>query len=132
MIKHFLSSQFLKFLFVGATAALANWLARIIFNFSFGFVESVVAAYFVGMLVAFCLNKIYVFPNSTQPLRKQIRDFVLTNFVAFWVVLGTSVVLKSFLEKMGFTFHVAEISHLAALAIPTVCSFLIYKFFAFK
>lgn len=132
MIKHFLTKQFLKFLLVGGTAAGVNFLARIAINLWTSFFSAVVLAYFVGMTCAFILNRIFVFPESTRSLKLQIRDFCLTNFVAFWLVLGTSLGLKQIFENVGMNFYPAEVSHLIAVAVPTVVSFLIYKLFAFK
>ncbi len=132
MIRHFLTKQFLKFLLVGGTAAFANWAARILINFSTSFFTAVILAYFVGMAVAFTLNRIFVFPESSRSLKLQIRDFAITNFVAFWLVLATSLALKKFFENIEMTFYPSEVSHLIAVAVPTFVSFLIYKFFAFK
>jgi putative flippase GtrA len=132
MIKLFFTKQFLKFLLVGGTAAGANWLARILINFWTSFFAAVALAYVVGMICAFILNRIFVFPESTRSLKLQMRDFFITNFIAFWLVLGTSLGLKSLFENMGMIFYPAEISHLIAVAVPTFVSFLIYKLFAFK
>lgn len=133
MIKHFLTKQFLKFLLVGGSAALVNWVARIIINIWTDFSTAVVAAYVFGMAAAFILNRIYVFPESNRHIDKQIRDFAVTNFIAFWIVWFMSIVIKSLLELyLGFYSYSAEVAHFLALSAPMLVSFLIYKFIAFK
>ncbi len=131
MLKHFFTKQFLKFLFVGATAAFANWLSRIIFSFWFSFSLAISAAYLVGMTSAFLLNKKFVFPNSTRPLQKQVRDFALINLIAFPLVWLASIQIRNFLQSLGMVLYSEELAHFLALATPTILSFLIYKFFAF-
>lgn len=131
MIRHFFTKQFLKFLFVGATAALINWISRMVFGFWMSFSMSVVVAYLAGMTSAFCLNRRFVFPDSNRPVQKQIRDFVLTNLVAFPLVWIMSIQLNKLLIEFGFTTYSESLAHLVALSLPTVVSFLIYKFFTF-
>ncbi len=131
MLKHFFTKQFLKFLFVGATAALANWISRIILSFWMSFSLAISAAYLVGMTSAFLLNKKFVFPNSPRPIQKQIRDFTLTNLVAFPLVWLMSIQIRNFLQSVGMTSYSEALAHMLALSIPTVVSFLIYKFLAF-
>jgi putative flippase GtrA len=131
MLKHFFTRQFLKFLFVGATAALANWVSRIIFSFWMSFSLAISAAYLVGMTSAFLLNKKFVFPNSSRPIQKQIRDFTLTNLVAFPLVWLMSIQIRNFLQGVGMVAYSEELAHMLALSIPTIVSFLIYKFLAF-
>jgi putative flippase GtrA len=131
MLKHFLTKQFLKFLFVGVTAALANWISRIIFSLWMSFSLAISAAYLVGMASAFLLNKKFVFPNSPRPIQKQIRDFTLTNLVAFPLVWLMSIQIRNFLQGLGMVAYSEELAHMLALSMPTVVSFLIYKFLAF-
>ncbi len=133
MIRHFLTKEFLRFLLVGATAAIGNWIFRIVFNlWTDSFVLSVVGAYAVAVIIAFGLNKIYVFPNSNQSLKNQIRYFALVNFISFWAVLASAVLIKQFLKYLGMPHYTSELAHFIAIAIPMFGSFLIYKFFAFK
>ncbi len=133
MIKYFLTKQFLKFLLVGGSAAMVNWVARIIIDIWLGFSAAVVLAYAFGMGFAFILNKIYVFPESTRSTSKQIRDFTITNTIAFPIVWSLSLLFKMILEDyIGFYSYSAELAHLVALSAPMLVSFLIYKFVAFK
>jgi putative flippase GtrA len=52
------SVQFARFLVVGGIALALQWLTRFAFNPSMDYRWAIVAAYGVGMLVAFILNKI--------------------------------------------------------------------------
>ncbi len=131
MLKHFLTKQFLKFLLVGTTAAFANWVSRIIFSFWLNFSLAVLAAYLVGMASAFLLNKKFVFPNSSRPIQKQIRDFGLMNLVNLPLVWFSSIKIKELLQAAGMILYSEELAHFLALSIPTVISFLICKFLAF-
>ncbi len=133
MIKYFLTKQFLKFLLVGGSAAGINWIARMVINIWVNFSIAVIIAYLFGMTAAFILNKIYVFPESDRDTSKQIRDFAITNFIAFWIVWLMSIALKAALENhLGIYLYAAEIAHLIALSAPMLISFLIYKLVAFK
>ncbi len=131
MLKHFFTKQFLKFLFVGASAALVNWVSRIIFSFWMSFSLAISAAYLTGMAFAFLLNKKFVFPSSSMPIQRQIRNFTLTNLVTFPLVWLMSIQIRNFLQGLGMSAYYEELAHMLALSIPTVTSFLIYKFLAF-
>ena len=133
MLKHFLTRQFVKFLIIGGSAALINWIARIIINSWTDFSTSVIIAYLFGMAFAFTLNKIYVFPSSDRKISRQVRDFSMVNLVSFTMVWIISIALKSALEEhFGISLYAAEIAHFLALSAPMLISFLIYKFVAFK
>ena len=131
MIKHFVSVQFLLFVFVGATAASLHWLARYLFSIWLSFPLAVALAYFFGIAVAFGLNKRYVFPSSARPVQKQARDFVLVNLMFFPVVWVASILIRTFLIKAGIVRYVDGIAHGLAITIPIFATFLIYKFIAF-
>lgn len=132
-ITPFLSAQFLKFLFVGVTAAAANWLSRYAFDIFMTFPNSVLCAYGLGMTVAFILNAIYVFPKSARPRHLQARDFVIINIVFVPLVWLVSVNLNRLFLHHGMPEMFSEpVAHGAALAAPMVLTFLFYKFVAFR
>ena len=132
MLRHFFTPQFLKFLIVGALAALLHWLARFILDIWMSFSAAVGLAYCVGMAVAFALNALYVFPHSDKPRVSQARDFVITNLAFFPVVWGIAVIIEKMLRGLGFITHAGNLAHALAIPIPMLATFLIYKFFAFK
>lgn len=131
MIGHFLTRQFLGFVAVGGLAAFLHWLARIILSRWLPFAAAIVLAYLVGMAVAFALNRRFVFPRSDRPLQMQARDFVLVNLAFLPVVLAATILLESLFRSWGLAFSKA-FAHGIAVAIPTLATFLIYKFFAFR
>jgi putative flippase GtrA len=124
--------QFAGFLVVGASAAAVNWLARVAFSWWVAFGWAVVAAYAVGMTVAFILNSRYVFPRSRRPKAQQARDFILVNAMAFPIVWGASIGIEYLLRAAGMVQYTEELAHGLAVALPAVLSFLLYKFVAFR
>jgi putative flippase GtrA len=132
MIRHFFTRQFLLFLAVGGTAAGLHWLARLLLSFWLPFSWAVVLAYAVGMLVAFLLNRMYVFPQSARPLELQCRDFVLINVAMFPMVWAAAVLINHLLKQLGVERHSEELAHAVAISLPVVATFLLYKFLAFK
>lgn len=132
MIRSFLSAQFLRFLCVGGTAALLHWLARIALSQWLSFSWAVALAYAVGMGVAFALNRVFVFPTSTKPANRQLRDFVLVNLGFFPVVWLASLVVDAGLRHIGLANHTQALAHGIAISVPMLATFLMYKFVAFK
>lgn len=132
MLKHFFSTQFLRFLAVGTTAAFLNWLTRIGLSIWLPFEAAVLAAYTVGMVVAFSLNSLYVFPNAIEPKADQIKQFLLINLAFLPVVWVCSLLFLELLEWLGIHRYREAIAHGLAIAMPTIATFLLYKFFAFR
>jgi len=131
MIKIFFTHQFLKFMIVGLTAAILHWVARYLLNTVFSFSVSIVLAYCVGMLVAFVLNRLFVFPDSTVPLKLQANRFILINASMFPVVWGFSLVVAGILAGFSVPFS-QSIAHGLAVLLPSGITFIAYKFFSFK
>lgn len=132
MLRHFLTRQFGAFLVVGGTAAVLNWLARLVFSQWFGFAVAVLLAYGVGMAVAFSLNRRYVFPASARPIQAQARDFVLVNLATLPLVWGAAVVLDQLLVAAGMRAGHEALAHGIAVALPALASFLAHKFYTFR
>ncbi|MDR1827675.1 MAG: GtrA family protein [Methylobacteriaceae bacterium] len=125
------SAQFLKFIGVGGTAAAVNFGARVVLNRWLSFDAAILTAYGVGMLTAFILNSIFVFPHATTGLTRQVLVFFGSNFAFLPVVYGATLLFAAGLDRLGAPFAHA-LAHGAALAVPMVASFLIYKFIGFK
>lgn len=132
VIRHFLTRQFLRFLVVGATAAALHWCARWLLSRWLSFGTAVALAYGIGLATAFWLNSRHVFPASSRPKRTQARDFVLVNLLFFPVVWSAALGADAALKAAGMQRHTQELAHAFAVALPTVFSFLIYKFFTFR
>jgi putative flippase GtrA len=131
MIRHFLTWQFVIFILVGTVAALLHWLSRVLFSIWLSFPVAVFFAYIVGMAVAFLLNSIFVFPNSSEPRRVQAMRFVWVNLLFFPVVWCCSVLFSYALREIGVDRLEEELAHALAISIPVFATFLLYKFFAF-
>lgn len=132
MIKHYFTKQFIVFLAVGGLAALLNWLSRLALSIWMPFSYAVVVAYVIGMLVAFLLNRLFVFPKSGKSIHVQARDFVFVNVSFFPLVWFVSLQINSWLKIFGMVNYSEELSHAIAISLPMFATFLIYKFFTFK
>jgi putative flippase GtrA len=132
MIRVFLSREFLRFVGVGATAAGANWAARIVASHWLTLSWSVVVAYCVGMAVAFALNSAFVFPGSPKPRERQAFEFIAVNLCFLPVVWLGTLAFDHVLRWTGLRRFSESIAHVFALAIPMFGSFLVYKFLIFK
>jgi len=133
MIQKFQSKQFLTFLLVGGIAAIANFLSRILFSFYINLVISIALAYLTGMAIAYCLNKVFVFKDNTQPLKSSISFFILVNLVAiaqtFFITLGFVLYIFPF---YGFEWHAHEIAHGIGICFPVFTSYLGHKYLSFR
>lgn len=132
VIQHFLTRQFLGFLAVGSTAAALHWAARWLLSHWLPFGWAVTAAYGVGLSVAFWLNSRYVFPRSDRPRHVQARDFVAVNLLFFPVVWLAALGIDAALRAAGLQHHAQDVAHAIAVGLPTLFTFLIYKFVAFR
>ncbi|MCY1437121.1 hypothetical protein D9M71_532700 [compost metagenome] len=92
---------------------------------------AVSAAYAVGLLCAFLLNRRFIFPTSTKPVAAQAKEFILVNLAFFPVVWGTALGIRHLLMQAGFSSIADGLAHALSLAIPSLATFLIYKFSTF-
>jgi putative flippase GtrA len=130
-VKYYLTRQFFSFIVVGLFAVILHWLARIILSLWFSFPTAVFIAYFIGIIMAYELNKRFVFSEKRTSLA-QFNQFASVNLLFLPIVLLISILAKSSLIDLGITNHVDKISHGIAVTIPPFATFLIYKFKIFK
>jgi putative flippase GtrA len=129
----YLSRQFGRFLLAGGLAAVANWLSRFAFNLVMSYGAAIVAAYVVGMAVAFVLNKRYVFPYSRRPLAGEMSYFVLFNLAAFPVVWAIAYLLGERLLPGLLPRQLAlALGHGCAVAVPALVNFVLHKSITFR
>lgn len=129
----FLSVQFLKFLVVGATAALAHWLARFLLTGPVGYEWALVLAYTVGIAVGYYLNAVFVFSDAVTTRRQQVTYFVAFNLMMAPVVIGIAYALSEYaLPAIGWTYNPRGVAHGIGVASPIFINFLLHKFFTFK
>ena len=133
MILDFKSRQFLVFLLTGGLAAAVNFISRIILNNWLNFSISIILAYFIGMIMAFNLYKIYVFKESKQPLHESAGVFVVVNLLAVLQTWLVSMILENILlPKMSIIEFSKEISHGVGIIVPVFTSYIGHKNYSFK
>jgi putative flippase GtrA len=133
MLRSFASRQFLAFLLTGGCAAAVNFFTRIGYNRVMPFSAAVVCAYVTGMLVAFLLNRLFVFRESSQAVHRAAGYFVLVNIVGIaqtWTI--SMALLHWVLPWLGVEAHAREIAHAVGLAVPAFSSYLGHKHFSFR
>jgi putative flippase GtrA len=133
LVSLYLSRQFGRFLLAGGLAAIANWLSRFVFNLFMSYAAAIVAAYALGMAVAFVLNKRHVFPYSQRPVGAEMSFFVLFNVLAFplvWVIayaLGERLLSGLLPRQLALA-----LGHGLAVAVPGLVNFVLHKFITFR
>lgn len=133
MICQFASRQFVGFLITGGLAAAVNFGSRIVYNLWVDFSLAVVLAYLTGMVTAFVLARLFVFNQSTQPLRKSAVLFVAVNGVAVVQTWAISMLLAFYvLPEIGVEQFVSEIAHAIGVAVPVFTSYLGHKYWSFR
>lgn len=132
MIKVLFTRQFLRFLMSGGLAALLHWLSRLLLSQWMPFEWAVFLAYGVGMTVAFVLNFFFVFPQASQTLVRQIVGFALVNLGFLPLVWLASIHIRDVLSHLRGVSHAEAIAHGLAVMLPTLITFLIYKYITFR
>jgi putative flippase GtrA len=127
------SDQFARFLAVGGVALVCHWLSRFAFNLFVSYATAIVCAYLIGMVVAFVLNKIYVFPYSKRSLNFEIFFFFLVNIAAFPPVWAVAYVLGEWIlvDYLDRPFALA-IAHGFAITLPVFVNYALHKFVTFR
>jgi len=141
-----LAGQFLRYLLCAGLAALVNFLAGSLFVDKFGFVSAwefpaaVAAAYALGMLVNFLLNRHYTFASDRRGI-DQARTFVVVALSGLALTTGVASLARAGLALLGggaFSFLPAPfgtpetLSRLVAIALASAYSFTAHKYFTFN
>ena len=79
-----------RFLVAGGIAALVNWLVRFPVELVLPYFAALLVATCIGMTCGFLLYRAWVFPGSTRPLSRQVRDFILVNLTGQATMLGVA------------------------------------------
>jgi len=131
LIDLYLNRQFLKFLIAGGLAALANFASRFAFEAFMGYAASICAAFVVGLMTAFTLNRIFVFPASTKPLRAEMSWFFLFNLLTLPFVIGVAIALTEAFALAMPIGYAKSIAHAIAIVLPVFVNFVAHKFITF-
>jgi putative flippase GtrA len=133
VISFYWSGQFAGFLLVGGIALLCHWLSRFAFSWFVGYGWAIILAYLVGMIVAFALNKIYVFRYSQQSLNFEIFVFFLVNIAAFPFVWITAYALGEWVLAGSLPRELAlALAHGFAITLPVFVNFAVHKLVTFR
>lgn len=132
-VRRLLSSQVVVFLLVGGTAAAAQWLVRFPLSRVMPYTVAVAVAFAVGMLIAFELNRRFVFPAGADARHKQFVRFFLVNLLSFATVWVVSVGLGSMLLPHFMAPALAEaLGHSVGVLSPALASYFLHKHFTFR
>jgi putative flippase GtrA len=126
-------SQFVLFVLVGGTAAAVNFGSRIVFSLWMGYAAAIVLAYVLGMVTAFCLNRLFVFRTTTSALHHQMIWFTLVNLLAVAQTLAISLLLARWLLPiMGWHWRPELCAHAVGVAAPVITSYIGHKKLSFR
>jgi putative flippase GtrA len=124
--------SFVRFVVVGAIAALVNVAARIVLEWYVPFELAVALAFPIALTVAFVGNRRWVFPGATDWRRAYWRFFVV-NLAALAQVWLISVGLYRLIFPMiGFTWHAELVAHVIGVLSPVVTSYYAHKHYSFR
>ena len=126
-------NQFIRFLLSGGLAAFLNWGSRFLFSLWMPFELAVVAAFFVGLLSAFVMMRLYVFNAKEKPIMPQASKFAFINLLALAQTLVISVMLARWaLPALGIDEHAKALAHLVGVLVPVVTSYFGHKILTFR
>lgn len=127
------SREFINFLLAGGAAAAANFGSRFLFERWLDYLPSVVAAFGVGLVTAFLLNRLFVFPSSGRGLHRELAWFTVFNAAAFPVTLGCAVLLHAYVLSHVLPEAMSKaLSHAIGIVLPVVLNFAAHKFITFR
>lgn len=128
--------QYIKFILFAGIAAIFNLGSRYIISnkLHLNLIISVVIAYLLGMVINFLLNKNYNFPKSG---RKYSDEFITFLIIAAIGLLLTSILTITLFKLSGDLFEInirsrENLSHLFAVAIVSIYSFIFHKTLTFN
>lgn len=121
------------FVIVGGIAAAANIGSRIVLNHWMPYVAAIVVAYIIGMIVAFVLNRLFVFTRTVNPLHHQAFWFVVVNLAAVLQTVAVSLLLAGIVfPHVGLRWHPETVAHAIGVGIPVITSFIGHKHLSFR
>ncbi len=125
--------RFIRFLSAGALAAFVNLSSRYLLTPVIGFKLSIVAAYLLGMVVAFILFRTLVFGRSGASVAAESVRFVIVNMVALCLVWVISVSLASIVfPAVGFEWHRQDVAHFIGTCVPAISSYIGHLTYTFR
>ena len=90
-------------------------------------------AYLVGMVIAYILQRVFVFGASSHHPVREFVYFTLVNMAAIIQVWLISVGLAEyFFPYIGLGFYPEEVAHGIGISIPAITSYYGHKYISFK
>ncbi len=140
VVELFFSAQFLKFLFVGATAALANIASGHVFRMNFPgqffYTISIGIGYVIGSIVSFILNKLFTFKAHDEKTANQILKFCITTVLSIIIASFIANILMITYNFLNITVVANEqmesIARIMSVGLTTLFNFPAMKYFSFK
>jgi putative flippase GtrA len=132
----FFSGQFLKFILAGGIAASFNFFSRFLFELFLPFIASVALGYTVGTIVSFFLNKVFTFKAYDEHPALQFFKFAIA--APLGIFLGSIIVflIMKIYKASNINFineeYIKSATHLIAIGLTTIYSFIVIKYFCFK
>ena len=127
-----MNRTFLTFQVVGMTAAALNWASRFGFQYFMSFGYAVIAAYGVGMAVAYTGNRLLVFESSNRDPWDEFGRFFMVNMVSLAIVWLVSVGLAVYVfPAIGFAWHAEALAHGIGLMSTAMSSYFAHRHFTF-
>ena len=128
-----MTAQFARFVLVGGLAAAANIGSRVLFSLWMGYLPAMLCAYFIGMNVAFLLNRQWVFlPSGKHWLDEYARFTVVNLFGLAQTLLIAWGLARWLFPAIGMDFHPETIAHAIGVITPIFTSFIGHKYFTFR
>lgn len=125
--------RFAYFAIAGGTAALVNFGSRIALSEKFSYWVAIVIAYMFGMITAFLLNRIFVFPEGNEGIHRQAAWFIAINLLALTQTVATSLLLARWLfPAVGWIWHPEALAHAVGVSAPILSSYYGHKRFTFR
>jgi putative flippase GtrA len=125
--------QFFLFVLTGGAAAMVNVLSRVGFSHVLRFELAVLAAYVVGMVMAYILARRYVFTGSSQSVGRSFVAFALVNLVAVLQTWLVSISLRQLLLPIIGAVDIVDLmAHSLGVIVPVFTSYLGHKHLSFR
>jgi len=133
LVDEFLSAQFARFFFAALSAALVNFVARILLDPYIGYNKAIVVSYVIGTVFAFFLYQREVFGKGTRPFWQEAGMYLFVTLAAMAQTLIVSVLLADYVfPYVGWHWYGKEIAHIVGMAVPMFSSFLGHKYLTFS
>ncbi|AIF49376.1 hypothetical protein HY57_19995 [Dyella japonica A8] len=128
-----LIKQFAAFVFVSSISAVCSLIVRYVANLVMPYEVAVGLAQVAGVIIAFTLNRRFVFSGEQVLTYARIWRFTLVNVVSLAIaVTVSSLAFRIVLPNLGVSFHPDVLAQLVGLAACALPSFLGHKYFSFR